>query len=288
MNISKMTFKWFGQAVNFYDGNLKDIDKYLPLFERHPFGNNDYLKVIVRNPIGNDFRSIPVATVSKSYILIQHEEIYKYISDAFNSSGFNLNTLESQLILSEYGERMHLKVNIPGFDIDPGDGFPINLMISIINSVDKSCALEINFLWIRYICSNGMFLSDEKKLRKIHHIKWLSKQNIEEYFRKQLTNALNERSIFLKWFAINVTQAQLSGWVDNFLTKEWGTKRANRVMNISMTGYDSDTEVPGISTPVSNAFHLSQVLSWIATRERNIEGQFYKMKDIPRLINSIQ
>ena len=46
-------------------------------------------------------------------------------------------------MLSAYGERMHLEVRIPSFDFNPGDGHDMTLMVTCINSVDKSCALEI-------------------------------------------------------------------------------------------------------------------------------------------------
>jgi hypothetical protein len=70
----------------------------------------------------------------------------------------DISGVESSLLLSEYGERMHWSCAVPNMDFDPGDHYPLVLRINCLNSVDTSTVLEITFSWYRLICSNGMML----------------------------------------------------------------------------------------------------------------------------------
>ena len=56
--------KWMGQpARHVPDLTLESVLEHLPTFERHDFGDNEYLDVVVRMPFNQDLRSIPVGSV---------------------------------------------------------------------------------------------------------------------------------------------------------------------------------------------------------------------------------
>ena len=135
---------WLGQTVS-KQGEvlLGSIGAMLPRFNRKPFGTNAYLDVITRRPFLGDDRFIPVESVSRSYVLVQHGAIVAALTKAVEKAGFSPEALPSDLMLSAYGERMHLDVRIPSFDFNPGDGHDMTHGVTCINSVDKSRALEI-------------------------------------------------------------------------------------------------------------------------------------------------
>ncbi len=79
------TVTWFGQPITTCRGTLAELRAGVPSFERTPFGpegsQNEFLHTIVRKPIGEDKRFIPVATVSPQYDLVQHHEVFKWLAE---------------------------------------------------------------------------------------------------------------------------------------------------------------------------------------------------------------
>jgi hypothetical protein len=297
---------WFGQRVFSGSGSLQALRGAIPLFVREPFGGNEYLDAIYRKPFLNDHQFIPVASVSKSYVLIQHHDIIDALEKAIKETGFDPVTLKAEINLSEYGEKMHIAVRMPNFDFNPGDGHPITMMINCLNSVDKSCALEINMSWKRLICSNGMMNLERSYFRKIHNTTyWMSSQNISEYLKEQFESAPGELSVYKKWKDTALTIEKIEGWADETVSAEWGAHAAARTCHIARTGFDgqiedpfekalphnkkvkSELRVPGACAPVDNAFHLSQVLSWIASHRNSLEDQMEKIREIHGLMKSI-
>ena len=47
------------------------------------------------------------------------------------------------------------------------------------------------------------------------------------------------------------------------------------------------SEVPGLFTPVENVYHISQVLSWIASQQETIQGQLERMGQIHGLMDAL-
>ena len=158
--------KWFSLPVKTHKGRLEELEEYLPEFSIFPFGENEYLSYIERLPIGKDDRVIPVATVSNKYALIQHKDVFKFLQEGLDYAGLNTKQLTAKLKLTIYGERMHLIVNIPNYDFDPGDGEKIIMNVDCFNSVDKSCALQIGISWTRLVCTNGMMEEKKSSIRK--------------------------------------------------------------------------------------------------------------------------
>ena len=173
MNILANTYrlnnlKWDSRLVNEHKGNLVEIADFISVFRKQPFkvggSENKNLDVVVNTSDGGT----PVATVSKSYSLVQHFEILKFISIAFENLGYNIDETECNLYLTEYGERMWLKIQfLKGYMFDPGDGHVLIPQLHIRNSVDGSTPLGYELAWYRLICENGlMCLDTESRFRK--------------------------------------------------------------------------------------------------------------------------
>jgi hypothetical protein len=298
--------KWFGQTVGtFTDLPLDSVLLSLPEFVREPFGDNEHQDVIIRQPFRDDSRVIPVASVSKSYSLVQHTDIIKALATALADCQIDPKALTAELMLSEYGERMCLDVRIPKFDFNPGDGHNIAMHVTCMNSVDKSCALEIIMQWKRLVCRNGMVRAARSNLRRIHNTDWLSIANINQYLRQEFATAPGDVGVYTGWKKHAITMPMIETWADEVLNQAWGVHAAARACHIAKTGYDgqiedpfekapphekrvtSECEVPGSCAPVSNVFHLSQVLSWIASHRNSIEDRMVKTREIYGLIEPL-
>jgi hypothetical protein len=297
---------WFGQHM--YEGVLPlgVVPKNLPQFTREPFGSepnqNKYMHVISRLPIGNDKRSIPVATVSRRYALIQHHEVFSWLSEGLKAVDYFSNDITVEMMMSEYGERLHLAVAIPQIEFDPGDSLPLRLTIEARNSVDRSCAFEVRLRWRRIVCLNGMWVQEEDILRKIHNIDWMNQKNVAKFIDHRVGEISGFKQMLQTWIKKQVTQSEIEKWADEHLVKAWGVHMAARLCHISRSGYDgivgrangktpaskysvsSDKQVPGACAPVKNLYHLSQALTWLAGNRDSIEDSDIKTADIPKLL----
>lgn len=208
---------------------------------------------------------------------------------------------------------MHFILTLPDYDFEPGDGYPIVLRVNCLNSVDRSMALEIKLSWLRLVCSNGMMYGvGDTKLRRIH-LKSLSSEDIAKYLESQLEKLPDEQSLYKQWFKAKLSISQIECWADEQLAKSWGNYVAARACHIARTGYDGkvvnpsrqsfqltlfdkgrvkphellvedEIQVPGAHAPVTNAFHVSQVLSWLAKERGTIQAQLEWMMQIPNLM----
>lgn len=297
---------WFGQ--NMYEGVLPlgIVPKAIPEFTRIPFGSgtdqNKYLDVIQRLPIGDDKRTIPVATVSPRYALIQHKEVFAWLSEGLKAVNYYSDDVTVEMMMSEYGERLHLAVEIPKIEFDPGDGMPLILTIEARNSVDRSCAFEVRLRWRRMVCLNGLWVQEEDTLRKIHNIDWMNQTNVGSFIAERVGELSGYKEMMKTWLARQISQIEIERWADEHLVKAWGVHMAARLCHISRSGYDgkvgrsngksaasqysvsSDRQVPGACAPVSNIYHLSQALIWLAGNRGSVEDSDIKTADIPKLL----
>jgi hypothetical protein len=241
-----------------------------------------------------------VATVSKTYSLVQHRDLLASVFRALKMIDVDISGVESSLLLSEYGERMQWSCPIPNIDFDPGDGYPIVLRINCLNSVDTSTVLEITFSWYRLVCSNGMMFGLKDSRLRRRHIQSLDPEDIAPYLKEQLDQQPEEQKMYARWRETVVETSTLIGWIDEKVAKEWGPHSAARVWSIMNQGIDGEVEqvrdlkphelrisstnaVPGACAPVNNLFHVSQALSWIAGTRQTIPERLEYVKAIPRL-----
>ena len=321
------TLKWHSREVLEGSGQIRELRQEIPYFRRIPFriedgGVNKNLDLIVREPLkksqgyllpsNNDEVQIPVATVSKQYELVQHHDVLKVLETALKNIDFDPERLKAELTLTEYGERMRVSFTLPDYEFDPGDGYPIVLKVNALNSVDKTTALSISLSWYRLVCSNGMmFGTAHARFRKIH-LQSRKPEDINKFLKKQLARASKVQSLYKQWYEKKVfieakpSSIQIEHWIDKTIEKRWGVHAAARVYHIAKTGYDgelvnpfakgvkphehqvqSTNKVPGSFVPVRNAYDISQVLSWLASRRGTIEDQFDRMMDIPYLMRAL-
>jgi hypothetical protein len=300
---------WEGATVIAMTGTLGDIYRSVPVFSRHPYRSggeeNRYKDEIRREPLRVDEEQIPVATVTKTYSLIQHREVLASIFRALKLLRLRSADVESSLLMSEYGERMQWSCQLPNYDFDPGDGHPLVLRMNCLNSVDMSTSLEVTLSWFRLVCSNGlMFGIGDSRMRK-RHIRSLDPEDVAAYIRDQITQVEQEQNMYRQWMAHGLTLEQASKWTDTSVSKEWGPHAAARVWHVISTGMDGEVQpsndkrpphelelksaraVPGAPVPTENLFHASQALSWVAGTRNNIQERIQYINAIPALMKSL-
>ena len=333
-----MKLTWYSRKVRVFKGSMSDLRRNIPFFRRDPFrveagGSNEHLDIIVREPLKggsqvyllppDDVLHIPIATVSKKYVLVQHHEVLDALEAAVKQKGIDPGHLVGELKLTEYGERMWASFGLPahGFNpdvptyFDPGDGYPVVLKVNVKNSVDKTAALEIHLTWHRLVCGNGLIYGEDVNFRRIHRKQTLIFEAIEEFLDKQLESeqVLKQQERSEKWHARKVVSkplseekpspAQIEYWIDKVVAKKWNANAAARVYHIAKTGHNGNVapfqkdvsphalkvsstyKVPGAFAPVRNAYDISQVLSWIAGHQGNIQVQLKWLLDIPYLMD---
>lgn len=291
------------------------VNKYLTLIVREP----------LREDQGYLFPSddqaelkIPVATVSKKYKLVQHRHIVKILETALKQIGLDPDHLTANLTITDYGECMRVSFTLPNYQFDPGDGGEaILLRVNALNSVDKNTSLEINLTWCSLDSMTGMLVHQNAREKKEHRrqLRIPLESLIKEFLQQQLSRASRDIRQFQQWQRRKVSREELSRakpspgqiehWIDKTVAKKWGVHAAARVYHIAKTGYDGEVKpfapkvnpheykieftnrVPGSFAPVRNAYDISQVLSWLASRRGTIEDQLDRMMDIPDLMRAL-
>lgn len=300
---------WLAQNVNKMRGSFADLQSQVPHFERKPFsvggGVNTYTDVIIRRPFKEDEVPIPIATVSKQYTLVQHFSLLEALCKGLDFIGISSRSLEAELILTEFGERMCFSMTLPRCGFDPGDGKSITLKINCLNSVDKSLAMKIMLSWFRLVCGNSMLYGESTSFRRVH-LGTIDPNEIANYLKNQLDLLPEEKKLYQGWLKTRIKAKRIETWVNGPLAETWGIHLAARTFHIIQTGSDGKvidrrettipphrrriearTEVPGIPAPVCNAFHISQVLSWLTKGRNTIQDQMKKMQQIPFLMHSL-
>lgn len=294
--------KWFNSPVAFHEGNLADIRKYIPTFERRCFALtqtdykmsrlNENLDTIVRLPFGDDQNYIPVGVVSKHYILVQHLEIIDVVTKALENMKIVPNDVKAEIKITEYGERIALSIYLPDrYQIDPGDGNLMALRMEFLNSVDGSTRFRALMGWFRFVCSNGLIIGVTHSDVYRRHVGELQLSNVSALLTSGMKESENEKKNFECWRETKITKAQLIKWVNNDLRKGWGFKAAARTYHIACRGYDvavvgqykdstpttinirRTKRVPGTPEQCHNLFDLSQILAWLAKERRDIQEQ---------------
>jgi len=235
---SRREVTWFGQPVTQFKGMLSELRTRLPTFSRQPFGpdgcQNEYLQVIIREPVGDDSRRIPVAAVSPQYELVQHRDVLDWLDGALATIGNDAASLSGTLTLSRYGERMQVRLSLSLFAFDPGDGHPMSLEVQALNSVDKSTALEVSLGWWRQVCSNGMKVQVKGSVsRRIHLVSRTGAPRVVEVLKAQLAVVPAEHKRYRRWLDMPVTLDLVERWADEKVAQVWGLPESNPLHNLS-------------------------------------------------------
>lgn len=308
-------FKWDSSLVNEHKGNLVDIAQYISVFAKRPFkvegSENKHLDVVVNTSDGGT----PVATVSKSYSLIQHSEILEIITKAFENLGYNIDETDCNLYLTEYGERMWLKIQIlKGYKFDPGDGNVLIPQLHVRNSVDGNTSLAFELSWYRLICMNGLMCLDTESRFSQRDTRSLNPGLFIEYLNENLSRIQREKAVYTKWKqkALNPdTDIEiLQNWIDTIVSDRWGRINAERVFSIIETGQDAkirrfkgkNTEdnkdsymirvslegnVPG-AQPAENIYDIANALSWVSSHQNSLQKQHKMMLQVPKMLKELE
>ena len=320
MNILANTYhlnnlKWDSSLVKEHKGNLTEISDSIPFFEKKPFkidgSENKNLDVV----INTSDNSTPVATVSKSYSLVQHLSIFHTIQGAFEKLKLNIDETECNLYLTEYGERMWLRIQFLKKHIfDPGDGYVLIPQLHIRNSVDGSTPLEYELAWYRLICQNGlMCLDTESRFRK-RHTASLEPKLFVKYLSENISTILSEKETYVKWkqkeLNADTDVEILQNWIDTTVSSSWGRNCAERVYSIVETGQDIkvtrfkdkateanedsyiirvslEGEVPG-AQPAENIYDVANALSWVSSHQNSLQKQYKMMLQVPKMLKELE
>ncbi len=315
-NIYDLTnLKWDNKLVNEYKGNLVEISDSIPFFEKKPFkidgSENENFDVV----INTSDNGMPIATVSKSYSLVQHASIFNTIQEAFEKLKLNIDKTECNLYLTEYGERMLLRIQfLRNHIFDPGDGHVLIPQLHIRNSVDGSTPLMYELAWYRLICENGLMCLDTKSRFRKRHTASLEPKLFVKYLRDNISTILSEKEIYIKWrqkeLNTNTDMEILYNWIDTVVSESWSPNYAERVFSIIETGQDvkvkrrknktaeesedsyiirvsSERDVPG-AQPAENIYDVVNALSWVSSHQNSLQKQYTMMLQVPKMLKELE
>ena len=307
--------KWGGRLVNDYEGNLIEVLDSIPIFEKRPFkigtSDNKNFDVVVNTSKGN----MPVATVSKSYFLVQHRDILTTIGRAFEKLRYKINETECNLHLTEYGERMWLRIQFLKENIfDPGDGYPLVPQLHVRNSVDGNTPLSFELFWYRLICKNGFMCLDTESRFNKRHTNSLKPELLIKYLDENISKVQQEKEVYTRWKQKELhadTNAEiLRNWIDTVVFDSWNHSYAERVYSIIETGQDvkvrrskdKTTEenedsyiirvslegnVPGAQS-AENIYDVANALSWVSSHQNSLQNQYKMMQQVPKMLKKLE
>ena len=303
---------WKGRKVSYFSGSLEKLLSMIPRFEKNDFVASDNgppnprLKTIVRQPLNDVERAVPVGVVSKNYSLIQHHEIINKCLEGIKQTGIDFSHLKYELGMTSLGELMNFRVKFPdNYNFDPGDGHKIGLRLECFNSVEGSSRLTLLLGWFRFICANGVIFGKTKlKFDDIHN-KGIDISDVPGMLAEAMKAVEADIGRLRRWATKPVHLQSITKWVDTKLTKKWGKKAACRALHICKTGHDailvdpfapgaasekpvrSGSRVPGAPEHARTLFDVCQALSWIASHRENTEQRISWQSAIPSLVESV-
>ena len=319
MNILANTYrlnnlKWDSRLVNDYEGNLIEVLDSIPIFDKQPFkigtSDNKHFDIVVNTSKGN----MPVATVSKSYSLVQHRDILTTIGRALEKLRYKINETECNLYLTEYGERMWLKIQFLKGMFDPGDGHALIPQLHVRNSVDGNAPLAFELSWYRLICKNGFMCLDTGSRFSKRHTRSLDPKLFIDYLNENLSKIQLEKKVYTKWkqkeLNADTDVEILQNWIDTIVSNSWGRSYAERVYSIIETGQDVkvtrrknkttteneesyiirislEGDVPG-AQPAENIYDVANALSWVSSHQNSLQRQYKMMLQVPKMLTELE
>lgn len=301
--------QWQGARVSSRQGALADLMRAVPHFDRKPFiiGDlvNPHADLIIRIPQQADETPAPVAMVSKSYVLIDHHTAIGALVDALKRELEHPEKLTGQMLLTELGERIYLQLWLPNWTFTLSNSESLDLVVHLLNSVDRSLSLQVRLGWYRTICANGAFIGVEAAGFRQAHTPPLNRIDIADLLHEQLATFKAEQARLEEWLTVAVIDSTLAPWVDQFVARRWGIITAARLFSILRTGCDGTVvlggekrpphaypvqrleRVPGIPAPAATLFDVSQALSWIAVRTAAVQDQLTRMAEVYPLMAAL-
>lgn len=292
---------WMGRMCTTSVGTLDELQPRVPSYLRRPFQlaagtrarsrAHPELDIIIRCPTAEDGCYVPIGIVSKSYRLLQHQELLELVCRAVKENGRDPATAEASLTLTSLGERMRIVVQLAE-SIRPPDGQPMQLQLECHNSVDGSQRFSAMMSWYRQVCGNGLMMRMDRVRVRRRHDNRLDPRMLGDVLCEGLKCVNVEASRYKRWSGIKPSPEQLDAWIDGEVRRTWGPLAAARTKLILETGWDGTfespferqppsrkcmirkTRVPGVFPPSRDLFAIAQALAWIAKERRDLQEQF--------------
>jgi len=308
--------RWLNSDLRIYKGGVDVVRRHIPEFERRSFGLiqeggsstrlNECLDAIIRKPVDDDRDCVPIGIVSKNYVFVPHSRVLDLAVKAINKMGVEDGDIASEMILSQYGERMALSLFLPSkYDYSPGDKDVMRLRLVCWNSVEGSGRFRAFVGWFRLICSNGLIVGITRLDIRRRHAGNMNLSDIQNVLARGLDYSIQDKKKFEEWKKNNIREDKWMPWVEGPLKRKWGIKAAARVNHIARSGYDAivpvpilakrvtdlyleqGKKVPGCHSPATNAFEICQILAWIARERTDFQEQLAWQQQIPSLMKNL-
>ena len=309
---------WRSRTVHYWDGDWDTIKSLIPVFDLRPFTTlpevadqatpfetgleevaNPFLQVVMRRPTHDSDLPMPVGVVSRTYTLVQHLEIATLCRDELREAGIGPDGLKYELALSELGEWMNLRVQFPeAYKFVDQQGEESHLRLECFNSVDGSSPLVIFFRWFRFVCENGQVTEERIHIRR-RHGQGLRLDPIRSRLQDALDSVTSDRERMRNWEQERVQIGDIDSWTREHVAARWNRKAAARVFYICTKGRDVEIahpfskpskylpRVPGSPECAESIYDVSQALSFVATRRRDVEERVKWQEDIRPLLEAL-
>jgi hypothetical protein len=282
-----------------------DLVRRFPRFEKVPseslgLGPNSHFDLVVRS----DLR-IPVGMVSKTYRLIQHDEL---LSSAMafvkRIPKAAVDTIKASMTAA--GERMMMRIDLgEKYRIGP-DGSNVGLQLLCRNSVDGSGAVRAHMGWFRFVCSNGMIVGVTLGRSRIVHKPDADLVDVFAPLAIQIELARADRETMCKWVAASVSQDSIRRWIDDEVARKWNSLAACRTWHICSSGRDARfippfkkappsqrsvellAAVRGAPAQAENLYAVARALSWVASRRLDIDEAETSQRQIGELLERLR
>lgn len=266
---------------------------------------NPYLDMVYRVPTRQGENPVPVGVVSKNYRLVDHHQVLRTVAEVLVDFDIDVSQLDVRGEWTVHGERARFSLILPSddrFSINLGEKDEMRFRIEIFNSVEGSCRLMAVAGWLRFVCSNGLILGTAVMQLRRQHRQELEIEELGKLLREALQSVDVDQQTVANWRARPINPSAVMAWVDNDVKQKWGLKGAVRVLSIAATGWDAEpkgdlknrrpsevatertVEVPGINPPVSDAFGISQALTWVAGQRTEMQEDFEWRSHVPELM----
>ncbi len=296
------SYLWLGGMARVIRGPLGRMREHVPVFNRRLGGPEGYR--ITANPLTPGGPERFVAGISSTYQLVQHRDVIARVQEELSDHGDAAAAdAAAVMILGQCDRQMDLTVDVPWPAYRPSDGHLVAGRVSVRNSVDRSTALYGGVSFLRLICTNGMVGWTGPRMRRIHNCPRVL-NTVMRHVSQELANSRGQRKQLDALLNKRIDRGAVAGWVDQVVTRKWGKYDAARVYHVAINGEDGDVdlrwgelahdlplterrEAAGACAPVTNAYHLMQALSYVASRATPYEARLSRLMQVSGLVEPL-
>ncbi len=293
---------WLGGPARVIRGPLGRMREHVPVFNRRLGGPEGYR--VTANPLTPGGPERVVAGTSSTYWLVQHRDLIDSVQQELSDHGDAAAADAAAMMVLGHGDRqMDLTVHVPWPAYRPADGHLVAGRVSVRNSVDRSTALYGGVSFLRLICTNGMVGWTGPRMRRIHNCPQVL-NTVMRHVSQELANSRGQRKQLDALLDKRIDRGAVAGWVDQTVTRKWGKHDAARVYHVAINGEDGDVDLrlgepahacplnerraaAGACAPVTNAYHLMQALSYVASRATPYEARLSRLMQVSALVEPL-